>query len=199
MVTLSTLGCQSHTDGAGSANTFDRLPLSLDEVKQISGFDGFIREIDTDQPAADNYGPSGPCQAIADQQIAFGEDWTQFRSIADNGNLRAGGRPRAAKTVPLMAAALQNVASYPDATTAREVFDRRVTAMRKCAELNIPTYSGALSQRDPSTVVYTSGTGGMTLVFVIKSTVLVEVSILALPDAERVASDISRVILDRID
>jgi hypothetical protein len=39
----------------------------------------------------------------------------------------------------------------------------------------------------------------MAPVFAVKSAVLVDVSVSALPDAERIASDISRSIIERVD
>ncbi|MGV0745373.1 sensor domain-containing protein [Mycolicibacterium sp. XJ870] len=206
LVTLSALACQSHAEPA-RGNTVDLLSLSLDEVKQISGFDKFTRDVDTREPAADDYAPAGPCQSLSDDLVAFGDSWTEFRAIADSGNVDANGRaPSTSRvtrdantplTVPLMAAAIQKIAVYSNDAAAREVFDRRVTAMAECAELNIPIYSGTLSQPDPTVAVYNSG--GNVFVFAVKSTVVIDVSVVALPDAERIASDISRAIIERIN
>ncbi|KUH94339.1 hypothetical protein [Mycobacterium sp. IS-3022] len=43
---LSGLACQSHTEPDGEA-IVERLPLSLEQVKEISGLDKFSREVDT--------------------------------------------------------------------------------------------------------------------------------------------------------
>ncbi|MGV0788799.1 sensor domain-containing protein [Mycolicibacterium sp. XJ2] len=205
VIALGTLACQRHSE-PGADDAVDRLPLSLDDVKQISGFDGFTRDVDTDRPAALTYVPDGPCQALADQRVAFGDTWIRFRSIADNGEL-VSGRPRtrapgpavAPSTVPVVASALQTIAVYPSEVEARNVFDRRVAAMTECVGLNIPGYSGTVAHRDLDTAVYTNSTGGWAFVFVVKSAILSDVSVMALSDAERIASDISHVIIGRIN
>ncbi|MGV0606605.1 hypothetical protein [Mycolicibacterium sp. XJ1904] len=98
-----------------------------------------------------------------------------------------------------MASALQTIAVYPSEVEARNVFDRRVAAMTECVGLNIPGYSGTVAHRALDTAVYTNSTGGWAFVFVVKSAILSDVSVMALSDAERIASDISHVIIGRIN
>lgn len=206
LVTVSTLACQSHA-APKPANTVDRLALSLEEVKQISGFDKFTREIDTGQPTADNYTPAGPCRAWSDEQVAFGDTWTQFRSIADSGDLDAGLQPprpshaiqdhAAPLTAPLTATAVQTVAVYPSGAAARDVFNRRVADMEECVDLNLPHLGGKATRPNSTTAVWVNE--GFTSVFALKSTVLVDVSVMELSEAERIASDISQEIIGRIN
>ncbi|KUH85781.1 hypothetical protein AU186_23965 [Mycobacterium sp. GA-1999] len=203
---LSGLACQSHTEPDGEA-IVERLPLSLEQVKEISGLDKFSREVDTDQPVADDYTPEGPCREMADQRTAFGANWTSFRSVADSADLPTGGRrPRnpgatgdgaTPLIVPVMATVVQNVVVYPDDSAARETFDRRVAAMKKCVELNLPHLGGMISQPSRDKVVLVND--GFVTVSLVKSAVVVDVSVVALPDAERVASEISQAIVERVN
>ncbi|KUH99469.1 hypothetical protein AU189_11635 [Mycolicibacterium acapulense] len=203
---LSGLACQSHVEPDGEDIT-ERLPLSLEHVREISGFDEFTREVDTDEPVGDDYTPEGPCRDMADQRIVFGANWTRFKSIADSGDLPSGGRrPRtsgatgdgtAPLIVPVMATVVQNVVVYPDESAARVTFDRHVAAMEECVDLNLPHLGGTISRPNQDEVVLLNS--GFVSVFSVKSTIIVDVSVVALPDAERIASAISRAILDRVD
>lgn len=185
------LGCQRHVDGTPEVTSFiDSLPLSLERVEQISGFDRFTREIDSDLPTPSSYLPDGPCRAMADQRIAFGDTWTGFRSVADSAELTGG---------PLspVVSVTQNLVAYPDDAAAREVFDRHADDMAACAELNLPGLDGTVTHPDSETAVWVND--GMAIMFTIKSAIFIEASAVALPDAERIAFEISRAIIERIE
>lgn len=190
-LTLSVLGCQRPVEGAPEPGSLvDTLPLSNSAVKDLSGFDRLTREVDSDQPTRDTYLTDGPCHAMADQHIAYGDVWTGFRSIADTADLTDG---------PLspIVSVTQNLVAYPDDAAARAVFDRQAAAMADCAALNMLGLEGAVVRPDSETAVWVNE--WKATVFVIKAAFLVDVSVVALPDAERVASDISRAIVDRIE
>ena len=184
-------GCQRPVSGQPEPSSFaDTLPLGLAQVREISGRDGLVRDVDTDRPVADGYIQDGPCRAVADQSRAYGEDWTAFRSVADAVDLDDGAAPG------LQAVVAQHVVGYPEVAAARAVFERRFQEARACAELDIPGIGGTVTRLDDETAVWADD--GLATVYAIKSAVLVDVSVVALPDEERIATDISRAILDRI-
>jgi len=188
---LALAGCSQQVAGEPRPTSFvDTLPLSLTAVQEISGFDGLRREIDTDQPAPDTYLPEGPCHEMADQQIAFGDSWTHFRSVADTGDLEPADR-----LSPIVSVA-QNLVAYTDDSTARKAFDHHVLSMTDCAAQNMLGLEGAIVRPDGATAVWVNG--GMAIVFVIETSILIQSMVVALPYAERVATEFPRAILDRI-
>ena len=171
-------------------SSVDTLPLSIAQVREISGFDRLERESDSDEPVADTYTPEGPCREAADQVVAFGDDWTVFRSVADGGDLYAD------RQLSPMVVVAQNVVGYPSEASAGEVFDRRLKDVRECAALDLPGLGGDVERLDDNTVRWSAD--GMTTVYAIESDVLVDASVVALPDADRIASEVVAAVLDRI-
>jgi hypothetical protein len=184
-------GCQQQVAGKSMpTSVVDTLPLGLGLVQEISENLELEREVDTDQPTPDTYMSDGPCHEMADQRIAYGENWTAFRSVADGVELDVVFEP-----APL-AVVVQHIVGYPDESAARAVFDRRLGDVAACAALDLPGLGGDVERLDGSTALWNAG--GMVTVFAIKSNVLVDASVVELPDAERVATEVSRAILDRI-
>jgi hypothetical protein len=126
---------------------------------------------------------------MADQGVAYGATWLQFRSVADSAKLTAN------RLAPVASVA-QTLIAYPDALAARDVFDRHANTMTECAALEIPGLAGAVTRPDSRTASWL--TDGMATVFAIEATTLIAVSVVALPDAARIASDVSQAIIDRI-
>jgi hypothetical protein len=187
---LFVIGCQRHVAGTPeSGGGVDTLPLGLAAVEEISGFDGLTREVDSDEPMPDTYLPDGPCHAMADQGLAYGATWLQFRSVADSAKLTA-------SRLSPVASVAQTLVAYPDAPAAQKVFDRHANTIAECAALEIPGLDGAVTRPDGRTALWL--TDGMATVFAIEAATLVGVSVVALPDSARIASHVSQAIIDRI-
>jgi PknH-like extracellular domain len=189
LVVLSA-ACQRDVGGMPvPASVVDTLPLGLDRVRQISGFERLTREADSDQPWQGTTTLEGPCGSFSDRKVAYGETLTAFRSVTDAADLTEG---------PLspIVSITQNVAAYPSDDDARSVFDRRIEDASACAALNTPGLGGAVSRLDENMAVW--GDEDIATVFAIRSSTLVETSAVGLPEAERIATEISRAILDRI-
>ena len=185
------VGCQREVSGLPApGSSYDISLLSLAAVEKIGGMDHLTREVDTDEPLVDTYLTEGPCHEVSDQRTAFGDGWIYFRSVADTVD-REHGDPLA----PIVSL-VQNVIAYPDDDGARAVFERYVVTMGDCAASGSPGLNGKVERPDQGTAIWV--TEGMASVFAIKGTVLVSASAVAVPDAERVAIDMSRAILDRI-
>ncbi|MDZ4232293.1 MAG: sensor domain-containing protein, partial [Dietzia sp.] len=185
-------GCQRSVDGASTpAIGFESLPLTVQDVREISGFDGFALVADDDRIVPDTATPEGPCRALFDQGVAFGDDWVGIRTVEEEGDLEPGG------PAPLIASAIQTVVTYANSDRARDEFDRRLENMTDCAALRLDFMDGVVSQPDPGTVAYVHDEWA--LVSAVKSSVVVDVSVTALLDAEPIASEMTQRILDRID
>ncbi|OFB38173.1 hypothetical protein BA059_15245 [Mycolicibacterium sp. (ex Dasyatis americana)] len=163
--------------------------LSLDDVRQISGFDQFDRNFESDKPTTDDNAVPA-CRPLTDQGVAFGDRWTEFRAVSDDGDLDVGGQ------LDLMAVAGQVVAVYPNEAAARAVFDQRIAAVEECVKLQIPYYDPVISNPDANTAVFHAD--GWSSATIVKSTVVVEASVVALPEAERVASEMARTMADQV-
>lgn len=185
-------GCQRSVDGASApAAGFESLPLTVQDVREISGFDGFARVADDDRIVPDTATPEGPCRALFDQGVAFGDNRVDIRTVEDEGDLDAG------DPAPLITSAIQTVVTYADSDRARDAFDRRLANMTDCAALRLDFMDGVVSQPDPTTVAYVHDEWA--LVSAVRSSVVVDVSVTVLPDAEQIASEMTARILDRID
>lgn len=175
--------------GTMPAEGADAFPLTVAEVRTASGLPGFTRVLDDDQAVPDGVTPSGPCRALFDSAAAFGDNRIEFRTVADEADLDTGG------PLPLIASVGQTVVVYPSEDAARQTFVRRAAQLGQCSELDLPYLGGTISQPEPDTTVYRNGE--WTLVSTIDSAVLVDVSVGALPESERIATEISRAIVER--
>lgn len=185
------VSCQREVSGSpGPGSGYDSSLLSLAAVEELGGIDHLTRAADTDEPLVDTYVTEGPCHEASDQRTAFGDDWIYFRSVADTVD-----RGNGDALVP-MVSLVQNVIVYPDDDGARAVFERYVVTMADCAASGIPGLNGKVERPDGATAIWL--TEGMASVFAVKDSTLVGASAVAVPDAERVATEISRAILDRI-
>lgn len=95
-----------------------------------------------------------------------------------------------------IASVAQTVIAYPDSAAAREVFDRHANTMAECAALKTPGLDGEVIRPDSRTALWLND--GMATVFAIEAATLVDVSVVALPDAARIASNVSKAITVRI-
>ncbi|MFN3005966.1 sensor domain-containing protein [Mycolicibacterium wolinskyi] len=181
--------CRGPVATAPPPPTTDSVVLSIDDVRRISGVNALERTVDTNRPKPDNNAVPA-CRALSDQGVAFGDQWTEFHSTSDNGNLDVRGVPG------LMAVAGQVVAIYPNEEAAREAFDRRIAAVEECVKLHIPFYDPAVSRPADDTAVFSGD--GWSSATIVKSAVVIDAGVVALPDAERVASELAQAMADRI-
>lgn len=185
------VSCQREVSGSPApGSAYDSSFLSLAAIEEIGGIEHLTREVDTDEPLVDTYVTEGPCHEVSDQRTAFGDSWIYFRSVADTVDRRHG------DPLSPMVSLVQNVIAYPDDDGARAVFERYVVMMAECAASGSPGLNGKVERPDGATAIWL--TEGMASVFAIKDTILVSASAVAVPDAERVATEMSRAILDRI-
>lgn len=185
------VGCEVPVAGhAASAAGFGSLPLAVRDVRAASGVDEFERVIDDDQMVPDSHSPEGPCRALFDQAEAFGDTWLQFRTVADEADLDTGG------PLPMVASASQTIASYPDRVAAETVFGHRLSAMAECTRLDLPFLDGVIDRPDPHTVIYKAQS--WTLVSALRTDLIVDVTVAAIPDTQRVALEMSQAITERV-
>lgn len=188
-VTLS-VACQRVVDGAPAPASFlDTLPLGLDRVRQISDFDRLERVADSDQPWSDPTSMAGPCHALFDGRAAYGDTWSAFRRVADEADLNDG------PLSPIVSVG-QYLVAYSDPDVALRVLNRRVDDATACTASNTPGLSGTVTRLDDDTAVWL--TDGLATVYAVRSAILVETAVVGLPDAERIASELSHALLERI-
>ncbi|MGB3355805.1 MAG: sensor domain-containing protein [Mycobacterium sp.] len=189
---LVVAGCQRSVDGASTPATgLESLPLTVQDVREISGFAGFARVADDDRIVSDTATPEGPCRALFDQGAAFGDNRVDIRTVEDEGDLNAG------DPAPLTTSAIQTVVTYADSDRARDAFGRRLEDMTDCAALRLEFMDGVISRPDQDTVGYLHDEWA--LVSAVKASVVVDVAVTVMPEAERIASEMTARILDRID
>ena len=189
---LVAVGCQRSTDGESAfAGGLQSLPLTVQDVRQVSGFGEFTRTADDDRTVADTATPEGPCRALFDQGVAFGEDWVDSRTVVDEADVDIG------EPASVFASIIQTVVAYPDDDSARAAFDRRLVEMDNCAALRLEFMGGTVLRPVPATVAYVHDQ--WTVASAVKSSVVVDVSVTVLPDSETIASEILQRIVDRID
>ena len=87
-----------------------------------------------------------PCLPAYHEDVAFGTDWTQFRTVAYATDTSPG--PGQAKA---MVDIIQAAGVYRDANAARAAFDRVAAALTACADLHTPRYDFGVDKKDPST------------------------------------------------
>lgn len=185
------VGCQREMNGLPTpGSVYDTSLLTISAVEEIGGIDNLTRRVDTDEPLVDTYVTEGPCREVSDERAAFGDEWIYFRSVADTVDRRSG------DPLSPIVSLVQNVIAYPDHADARAVFERHAATMADCAASGAPGHNGTVEHADDATVIWV--TEGMATVFAIKDAALVSASAVAVPDAERIATEISRAILDRI-
>jgi hypothetical protein len=195
-------GC-GHQGAAGTANSAPPPPppkpdatsliLSIDDVQRIAGVN------DLADPQGGKNEPShfphlqipGPCLPAYHEDVAFGTDWAQFRTVAYATDTNRGPGQATAMVDIIQAAGV-----YRDASSARAAFDRVAAALTACADLDDPRYGFGVNKKDPATLAV--DTGQWKRGFRVKSAVLVEVSAIGFPASEQVVSGVLQTITDRI-
>lgn len=91
---------------------------------------------------------------------------------------------------------VQAVGIYPDPETARAIFDQLLPSLTACAALHDKNYEFTVGQPDPDTVTMNSKL--WKLIYRVKSSVLINVGALGLPQSEQTAQTIVQAITDRV-
>lgn len=191
-------GCGQTTPPAKTTATSrnpESLLVNLDDVRHISGVESLNSGPGStvQQPRHSHSNPPGPCRAVFDQEVIFDGKWTQFRSATYNGDVYSGAGQVQVRGV---ANVVQAVGIYPDPGTARAIFDQLVPSLTSCIALHDKNYDFTLSQTDPDTVTLNSNL--WKLIYRVKSSALINVGALGLPQSEQTARTILQTITDRV-
>jgi hypothetical protein len=206
----------AHQDHSGRSNpetapvvAVDSLIVGLDGVRHIAGVDDRTLNVTEDdrQPRSPNSEPPGPCR-IFDPQVAFGDNWTQFRSVAYTGSVYPGlpgvpvptsvppdsGAVTSAPPKPLMIT--QVIGIYPGENAARVVFEQLAPALIKCSELH-DKYHNFKVTRDTSSAIALDYAIGLSYIYRVQSSALIQVMVGGFPRGEKIAKTIVQDIVDR--
>lgn len=169
----------------------DSLIVSLGDVQRLTGRDDLVAEPIQSAPAPESGDPHAPvaCQAVYSQEGIFGAGWKLFRTAAYSAETGM---------VSTMAVVMQAVAVYPDAKAAGAVFDRLVPALQECAELHDSVYDFGVSRPDSSTVVLDYRVSQRSVVYRLKSSVLINVVAGGFPDPGQVGAGVAQRIAERV-
>lgn len=172
----------------------DSLILSLDDVRQITKFEGLetYSYADRHQPLRPIANAPGPCQAVGSTELTYAPGWKEFRAVTYSGttdDLRPGG------IAPINEVS-NAVGIYPDAGAARRALAQLQSVLSACASLHDAGYDFTLAKPDPSTLRLSSA--GWSHVYRAKSSVLVSVGVLGIEPTEQLANTVVQTITDRI-
>lgn len=188
-------GC-GRPDAVTAAGTdVDSLIVSLDDVRRIANLQDLNQYShgDADRPGNEDADAPEPCRSVYDQQVAFGSDWRQFRTVTYNALVSAShGAPAKMYVVT------QAVGIYPDGSAARAAFDRLAPALTACSELRRKYYDFTVSHQDPATVALDYPEGQSKVVYRVKSTALIDIVVQGFSQSERIAATTLQTIADRI-
>lgn len=176
--------------------TIDSLIVSVEDVRRFAGLSDLKPDPKGDerQPYHGGSHPAGPCAVVSDEQAAFGGTWTQFRGVSYS-SLQSP-MPGFAKT---LATVNQAVSIYPDAGTARDVFDKLVPQLEACSAMHVKYYDFTVTRPDPSTVMLSyTGHSKAATIYKVQSDYLILVSALAVPHPGQTARDVLENMTSRI-
>lgn len=183
-------GCASHNQAgtAGAAPTTlrpDGLLLSVEDVSRITHFGDLSSDpnLDVRTPGTLDAQAPEPCRVIFDQQAAFGQGWTGFRSVWYSGAANKG--------------VTQAVVVYPEPAGARNALGRITSALAACSALHAAGYDITTRAPTPSTVEVCFDT--CRVLYRQQASVLIDVSVQRFSDAERIAGEVAQAIADRVN
>jgi hypothetical protein len=186
-----------------SAIAAETLIVNLDDVRRITGYD-YLKpnpDVDPDQPGRPNSEPPGACRVL-DPTVAFGSDWTQFRSAVYNGfdvprlpGPTATGPHAPAPAKPRLV--MQSIGIYPDERAARTAFDRLAPALTACSALHAKHYDFTVGQPNSSTITLNHPSGSEDI-FHVQSSALIYVAVGGFPQTDQIVHAILQNIVNRI-
>jgi PknH-like extracellular domain len=165
----------------------------VEDVRRIAEFNGLTVSASGDHTRPSHFAHDEvpePCRPSYQEDVAFGTGWTQFRSAVYVGTTHTS--PGEAHQ---MVDIVQDAGVYPDAAAARAAFDRIASSLAVCESLHAPGHEITLDNTDHSALVVEGRWGSA---YRVKSNVLVEVSVVGLPDGSRVASEVARNMIGRV-
>ncbi|OSC43155.1 hypothetical protein B8W66_01835 [Mycobacterium decipiens] len=173
----------------------DSLLVSVEDVRRIANFEYLTPHAHADlrKPSQGDVDAPGPCRAVGNSDLTFGNGWSEFRSVGYGGatdDLEPGG-------VAMIDEVSQAVAVYPNSSTTRGVLHQLLSYVTACTALHDTNYDFALDEPDHSTLRLSSQ--GWSHLYRAKSAVLISVGVLGLEPADRIANTILQTITDRID
>lgn len=196
LIAVALVAACAHRGGPATANAqprpsnlnADSLIVSIEDVRRIAGTSDLdsVSQFDVGKPGGlHQYDAQYPsqCHILFDQDVAFGGDYTQFRSADYAG---AGNRE-----------VTQAVGVYPSRDVARAAFDRAAAALTGCSDQHVPDFSFTARKLDPSTVAGCFD-GECQYIFRVRDSVLIEVDVVHFDNGQRIASTVLQTISDRI-
>lgn len=170
----------------------DSLLLPAADIRQIAGFDGLNEDpaAPTDQRQPDPSAP-GPCKVALDQQVIFGSEITDFRTVSFGAQTNtAPGQIRG------MAIVSQAVGVFPSDEAARTAFDKLEPMARECSALKAKHYEYDVATPNPTTLTLTSNAAD--IVYRVQSSALLSVVVVGLPDSDRIANSVAESMIQRM-
>ncbi|WP_375488030.1 sensor domain-containing protein [uncultured Mycobacterium sp.] len=173
----------------------DALIVSVDDLRRIAGIDTLAPGPGSEvhQPRHKRSDLPGTCQAVFDQQAAFDGGWAQFDSVTYSADFYNGVGQVQVRGV---ASVTQAVAVYRDEVTARAAFDRLAPLLTACPSLHLENYDFTVDKSEPATVVLKSN--AWEVIYRLKSSVLINVAEVGLPQPEQSARTVVQRIGERI-
>ncbi|AGL37523.1 sensor domain-containing protein [Mycobacterium avium] len=178
-----------------SGKSVETLLVNLDDVRRIADTESLNSGpgSQVQQPRHSDSNTPTPCRAVFDQEAIFDGDWTQFRSATYNGDVYSGtGQVK----VRGIANVVQAVGIYRDADTARAHFDQLLPSLTACTALHAKNYDFTVRQLDTDTLSLSSSV--WKLFYRVKSSVLLYVGALGVPQTEQSAQQILQTITNRV-
>jgi hypothetical protein len=163
----------------------DAAMLSLQDVRDIARFPALESESGppSDQPQPDPSAP-GPCKAVLDQRVIFGQDVSEFRTVTYSAATDTGpGQVRGVAIVNLA------VGRYPGPHAAQSVFDKLRSENEECSTLRVKNYLYDITMPDPATLLLQSSAADV--VFRLKASQLVSAVVVGLPESDRIAQTVA--------
>lgn len=163
-------------------------PVSVDEVNGIVGAPGVLLQprAQRGEPGVTDPAAPGSCWSVSDERAVFGADWVRFDAVDYGAAIAV---TRGGKGFPTVT---QAVAAYPGADAARAVFDRLGPALADCAAGHVDGYEFDIERPDPATLALRfADPVRATVVYRLRAATLSRVSVLALDDSARIATQIS--------
>ncbi|MGV0582778.1 sensor domain-containing protein [Mycobacteroides chelonae] len=185
----------AHTPAAAQADPsprpIDTWLASIEEARQAADFPGLepVEGTPVDAPQQDAPTTPNDCKAAFGQQAAYGSSsFTAFRSTTYRGFTDTEpGKPRGIVMIT------QSIGLYADHRAAQDALNLLAPSLTKCTELHDKLFDFRTSKPDPSTIKLVASFHTNAL-YKVKSSALVHVSVMGIPNSEQA----TQAILDRI-
>lgn len=193
-VVCSALGVTAcgRTDPPATPPAVESLLLPVEDVRHIADLDDLSADGAPvlSEPQPDPTAP-GPCKSALDQQVIFGNEFTDFRTASYGAPTHTG--PGEIRGVAIVT---QAVGAYPDDAGAQSAFESLEPALAECAALQDKSYEYDVTAQDTSTLTLHSGVAD--IVNHVRGAVLIHVTVVGLPDSGRIAQEVTEQITGRL-